>query len=295
MEMSNRQSEFNAIGTTWSIQINDLITDAAWHDLLQRLHMRIEIFDETYSRFRSDSILTMMSKEAGVYPMPQDGFELLNYYEQLYKITNGHVTPMIGSTMVEAGYDPSYTFTKKTMHQPPQWDDVLDYDLKHITIKQPVVLDFGAAGKGYLVDILGKIIEESGVESYLINAGGDIRYRTNSAKILEIGLENPNDASEVIGITNLSGSSLCASAGNKRRWADLNHIINPKTLQSPTNIIATWVSADTTLVADGLATALFFTKPDVLADQFTFSYAVLHSDMSLQSASNFPVTLFETA
>jgi thiamine biosynthesis lipoprotein len=57
-------------------------------------------------------------------------------------------------------------------------------------------------------------------------------------------------------------------------------------------VLATWVLANSTMMADGLATALFFTPAAKLAQQFAFEYAVLMPDMSLQHSRNFPVTLF---
>jgi thiamine biosynthesis lipoprotein len=288
-----RHTGFQAIGTKWLIEIDDSINDTAWMQLVSRLHGRIEAFDKAYSRFRPDSLVTQISKKPGSYNLPADAYKLLAFYDRLYAATNGSVTPLIGQTMVEAGYDASYSLEKKKLHHPPEWEAVMSYDQNSIALKQPVLLDFGAAGKGYLVDILGEILEEVGIRTYMINAGGDIRYRSEHNQALEIGLENPTDVSEVIGITKLTNASLCASAGSKRKWDDINHIINPQTLQSPEHIIATWVVAADTMTADGLATALFFTEPQKLMQQFSFSYALLFDDMSLQSTKEFPITIFE--
>ena len=40
-------------------------------------------------------------------------------------------------------------------------------------MKQAAMLDFGAAGKGYLVDIVGQVLENHGIKNYVIDAGGD--------------------------------------------------------------------------------------------------------------------------
>lgn len=291
--MAARRTSFQAIGTKWDLQVHGSVDGKAWTRLLGQLHTRIEAFDKAYSRFRPDSLVTRISQEAGRYNLPADAHKMLAFYHQLYELTDGRVTPLIGQTMVEAGYDAAYTLQKKTLHQPPAWEEVITYDAHTITVKRPVLLDFGAAGKGYLVDLLGEIIEAAGLRSYLINAGGDIRYRSEHEEPLEVGLENPLDITEAIGITRLTNGSLCASAGSKRQWDDLNHIIDPAALRSPEHIIATWVSATDTMTADGLATALFFAEPSKLMQQWSFSYAVLHQDMSLESSRSFPLTAFE--
>lgn len=284
---------FEAIGTRWEIQIDEPLAEKAWAGLQARIHRRIEQFDKNYSRFRADSFVTRLSKRAGTYDVPDDGYKLLQCYEQLYAATDGKITPLIGQTMTDAGYDASYSFEPKALVPPPRWEDVLSYSKHKITLKQPALLDFGAAGKGYLVDILSELIWVAGVRSYVINAGGDILQRSATAHALQVGLENPLDTSEAIGIVRLTNASLCASAGSKRKWQQYHHIIDPTTLVATDRVLATWVLADDTMMADGLATALFFVPAQRLAQQFAFAYAVLMPDMSLQHSPDFPVAFFE--
>lgn len=125
-----------------------------------------------------------------------------------------------------------------------------------VTTTRPVTLDFGAAGKGCLVDEVAEILEKAGVSEYVIDASGDIRQRGDEPQ--KIGLENPYDTTSVIGVANVQNTSLCASASNRRRWGnDLHHVLDGRTGQPTNNVVATWVVADSTMVADGLATALF--------------------------------------
>jgi thiamine biosynthesis lipoprotein len=153
-------------------------------------------------------------------------------------------------------------------------------------------LDFGDAGFCYLVVNIGDVVEKAGVDSYTLNAGGDILHRSSSGEALVAGMENPLDTSEAIGTIHFSNQSLCASAGSKRAWGEYHHIIDPDELTSPTEVIATWVLADDTMTADGLATALFFTDPEQLRQHFSFSYAMLSKDMRLAHSTNFPLTVF---
>jgi thiamine biosynthesis lipoprotein len=290
----HRSTTFEAIGTRWDIQVNDMLTNTTWLEVMGVIDARITAFDHNYSRFLPDSLVTQMAQTAGTYELPADGFALLSYYDQLYQLTNGAVTPLIGQTMADAGYDAAYTLiTKKTLSRPPKWESVLSYDRHHITLSRPALLDFGAAGKGYLVDIVGGIFDEAGLQNYVINAGGDILQRSQTMETLEVGLENPFDTSEAIGVAKLVNQSLCASAGSKRAWGDYHHIIDPVALVSPDQIVATWVLADDTMTADGLATALFFTEAKRLAEQFSFSYALLDKAGQLSYSSEFPLTLFE--
>lgn len=293
--MKTRQVNFKAIGTVWDIQVHGTLSSDAWTALMDKIHARIRTFDRDYSRFRADSLVTRISKKAGSYELPPDGFTMLDFYRRLYRATEGNVTPLIGRSVADAGYDASYTFQPKELHRPPSWESALSYDKNSLSVRQPVLLDFGAAGKGYLIDILSGLIEQAGVDTYFVNAGGDMIHRSARKDEIEVGLENPLDTSEAIGVVRLSNRSLCGSAGSKRAWGKFHHIIDPKSLRSPEEIIATWVIADNTMLADGLATALFFTDAASLMERFSFSYALLRKDMSLQRSADFPATIFEPA
>lgn len=290
--MSTFSTSFEAIGTHWKIDIEHNPPLLLGADLFRTIHARIEAFDQAYSRFRPDSLVTKMSLVAGAYSLPPDGKLLLDTYQDLYKITNGAVTPLIGQTMAEAGYDPSYSLVPKTLHAPPTWDETLEYNFPHLHIRKPTMLDFGAAGKGYLVDIISKIIQDYGFTSFCIDAGGDIVYRYNGEKKLQVGLEHPNDASTVIGIANLNNNSICGSAGNRRTWGNFTHIINPYTRTSPTHILATWVIADTALIADALATCLFFVPSSTLKPHYNFHYVIMFENQTVEVSPDFPGEIF---
>lgn len=279
--------KFDAIGTKWQIDLDGAIGGGQLADLKQRVTERVDAFDKRYSRFRSDSELMKWAKP-GTYPMPPDGLKLFDFYKQLYDATRGHVTLLIGSVMDAAGYDAGYSFKEKPLSAPPKWDDALEYNEQTITTKLPVILDVGAAGKGYLIDIITDLIAaESSVDTVVINAGGDIRhYAKEQATPVIIGLQNPFDHQQIVGTAAIKNQSLCASSGSKRKWGKFHHIIDPVSLESPTIVASAWTRADTAMVADGIATALFFCEPAALRD-FDFSYAMLRSDMSLTYSPNF--------
>lgn len=288
--MTVRRTSFDAIGTKWSIEVRDEVADDVWEALLLRIYTRIHEFDRTYSRFRADSLVSEMALQAGEYDLPQDGYAMLSFYERLYVATAGKVTPLIGQAITDAGYDADYSLQPKELHAVPAWDDVLSYNEKSVTLKQPALLDFGAVGKGRLVDIIGGLLDAAGVKDFTIDASGDIMHRSSETR--DVGLENPLNTSEAIGIVKLGNRSLCASAGSKRQWGEFTHIIDPQKLASPRQVLATWAIADDTMTADGLATALFFAGPVELERHFNFSWAILNNDMSLERASDFPAEVF---
>ena len=280
---------FEAIGTHWYITAD--IDGVRASDVEHAVRERIETFDKTYSRFRPDSLVTKMAQQAGAYELPADAYEMLKFYEQLYASTKGLVTPLIGQVMSDAGYDAGYSFQEKPLLPPPRWEEVITYSRERIALTRPALLDFGAAGKGYLVDIVAGVLDDASARAYVINAGGDIKHKNPDNDPLTVGLENPLNHAEVVGIVELRNQSICASSGSRRKWGQYTHIINPDTLVSPQDVQATWVVAESAMLADGLATALFFADPAKLRKQFDFSFAMLGSDMSLAYPRDFPVTI----
>src|SRR5690348_14240178 len=103
--MSDTHFRFDAIGTAWTIEIFEPLSASQRSQLEQAIMRRIGQYDKDYSRFRDDSLIAAMSKKAGKYTLPDDAKPLFELYRQLYEATGGAVTPLIGQTLSDAGYD----------------------------------------------------------------------------------------------------------------------------------------------------------------------------------------------
>lgn len=284
---------FAAIGTQWEIDLFDDIEPSELRRIDRLIQQRIEVFDATYSRFRDDSLIMRAAKRPGRYVFPDDAWPLFDMYARLYEATNGKVTPLIGGLLSDAGYDAAYTLEPKVRLEPvAQLGDVMRFQDHTLTLTQPAILDVGAAGKGYLIDIVGQLLSSEGIDNYLIDAGGDMLHRRQDAIPVSIGLEHPNDPSQVVGVVHLNHESICGSAGNRRAWAGLHHIMDPDTAEPVRDVLAVWAVADTAMLADGLATALFFTPAGRLQEAFSFEYFLIRSDMSYERSNGLNADIF---
>jgi thiamine biosynthesis lipoprotein len=283
--------EFKGIGTSWSIDIDEDLSPTKKEELFQKIKDRVEVFDKDYSRFREDSLVTKMSKESGEFTLPDDADLLVSSYRRFYDLTDGLLTPLIGQAISDLGYDANYSLKPGSAAPSPLWDEVMSWNKPKLSLKSPALLDFGAGGKGYLVDIISGILEKEGIESYCVDGSGDMRQRSKIGP-LQVGLENPLDEKQVIGTVNILNQSICGSAGNRRKWADYHHIINPKTLSSPKEISAVWAISPTTLLSDLLTTALFFIDPEKILPHFKFEYLMVYSDSSVRKSEGFSANLF---
>lgn len=286
---------FGSIGTQWEIETHKEMD----HGLKQRILKRVNQYETTYSRFRQDSLVTRMATapEGGYFEFPDDSIALFALYDKLYTASGGAIDPLVGRDLELLGYDRTYSFTPVPEHYQEKvqdrvsWPkDVIRHGASLVTHRQ-LVIDVGAVGKGYLVDIVSDILIEEGFTDFIVDGSGDIRHSGESW--IQVGLEHPFDSSLVIGVVNLKNRALCASAVIRRAWGEgLHHIIDARTGVPVRDVVATWVIAEDTATADGLATALFFTRTEYLAEVFRFSYVRMFVDGRAEFSHNFDGELF---
>jgi FAD:protein FMN transferase len=219
--------------------------------------------------------------------------------DRLVTATDCAVDPLVGRQLELLGYDPTYSLTpapaavraRERGRARPTWAADIVRDGTALITRRPLVLDVGAAGKGYLVDIISTILQHAGVARFVIDAGGDLRHCGEHG--IRVGLEHPLDPRLVIGVANLQNRALCASAVNRRAWGDgLHHVLDARTGAPATEAVATWVVAGDTALADGLATALFLTGAHQLAEIFRFTYVRVLADGRAERSPDFDGELF---
>ncbi len=283
--------QFEAIGTAWSIQFKGIDKSKLTY-LIEKIQQEISDFSSIFSRFDKNSKIWKLSQIGGEIEIPQKYLPLTDIYWDLYKSTNGLFTPLIGNLISDSGYDADYSLKSKKPEPVLNWGEIIEYNPPILKLKNPWLLDFGAAGKGFIVDLIGKLLEDEKITDYCIDAGGDIFYKTKSSVKLKVGLEHPEDFTKIIGVAEIVNKSICGSAGNRRKWGNLHHILNPKKLDSVCDILAVWVIAENTLIADALSTCLFFTQAEILSANFKFEFLIIYPDFSFKKSENFPVELY---
>jgi FAD:protein FMN transferase len=287
---------FDATGTQWEIET----LEPLGRQLQQRILDRIEEFDTTYSRFRPDSLVSQVAaSEGGCFTFPDDSLALFDLYDRLHTATAGALDPLVGRDLELLGYDRTYSLmpvselirAEANAWGRVSWSKDVLRDGTSIVTWHPLVIDVGAVGKGYLVDIVSEILREAGFTQFVVDGSGDMRHSGESS--LRVGLEHPFDPRLAIGVANLQDRALCASAVNKRAWGDgLHHILDARTGVPVRDVVATWVVADDAAIADGLATALFFTRAEHLAEFFRFSYVRMFADGRAEISQNFDGEIF---
>lgn len=279
---------FDGIGTRWEISTPSPLSGA----LRARLLDTVADYDAAWSRFRPDSVVAAAARQAGRYVLPAGASALGPLYETLYRLSGGAMTPLIGGSLERLGYDAHYSLRRGGVPLPaPRWDEVLDWQGSVLTTRAPVVIDVGAAGKGQLADLLSAGLRDAGLEEHFIDAGGDL-FNAGPAPV-DVGLEHPYDRARAIGVVSLGAGALCASAANRRVWGDgLHHVLDGTTGAPVRTVVASWAMAASAMLADALATALFFVEGSRLREEFDCSWLTVYSDGPAEYSTDFEGVLF---
>lgn len=293
---------FEAIGAPWRIGVGGAQTPTSSlgaplsADDRAAVLARIEQFDRDWSRFRDDSLVARIAREPGSWSLPADAEPLLDLYERLHAATDARLSPLVGASLERLGYDAAYRLLPAGEPLPaPSWQDSLALRRTPaglvLDTAAPVLLDVGAAGKGYLVDLVGELLVQRGLPDTVVDASGDVRVR--GERSIRVALENPFDPAKALGVVELRDQALCASATTRRAWGEgLHHIIDAITGRPVDAVVATWVIADSALVADGVATAMFLADPARLCEVFAVEWVRLMADGRLEASAGLRGELF---
>lgn len=316
----------------------------------KRIRAFVEEYEHTLSRFRADSLVSRMAcaDDGGDFEFPEWAGPLFTLYSEFYAATHGAFDACIGADLLALGYNNSVQFVPKSAASasddsdswsnyrralPVTWGNISrDCGSATLRTNQPVQLDFGAAGKGYFVDLVTQIIKEelsgdspSNSDSradfdFLVNAGGDMRACfSEENNQIKVALENPFDTTQAVAVASIASGALCASSSARRRWkvkeasylgkdasgfeSNLiaTHLINALDGIPACDLCASWVyiPAKTcdfpTAYADALATALFVSQENDLqkiVQTTSAEFAVMLPNKTLRKTRAFPALFF---
>jgi len=140
----------------------------------------------------------------------------------------------------------------------------LEIKATSLTKRGDVYVDLSAIAKGYAVDRLADILNETGFENYLVEVGGELRaHGLNSrSEPWTVAIEKPDSLSRsIFKIIELRDMSM-ATSGDYRNYFEVDgvrysHTIDPRTGRPITHsVVSVSVIAPSAALADGYATAI---------------------------------------
>lgn len=174
----------------------------------------------------------------------------------------------------------------------------LDEEKQTVSLEKGMELDLGATAKGFATELVAKELEDRGVKSCVISAGGNVRIigkPTDGRDNFRIGVQDPEfESSEhVLATLNVANTSIVTS-GDYQRYFDLDgvrycHIINPDTLKPAHEIKSATVIKEDSGLCDFLSTAAFNSTDDEikeLSDKTGAGIIWVDKDMNIKATEN---------
>ncbi|EJX04678.1 Membrane-associated lipoprotein involved in thiamine biosynthesis [gut metagenome] len=262
-----------------------------WQRQIDALHEDLLAYHQLYDIYHNyDGLVNLqqVNRLAGEGPVKVDPriLNLLLQAKELYTVTSGQMNIAMGRPL-----SIWHTYREEALRDPakarvPEPDklaasaehtkmDNLILDEENFTVffKDPELrLDVGSVGKGYAAEMAARAAEERGLQSALLNVGGNLRSigtKPNGTPWIG-GIQNPwSDAGEKTGYlmaVELENEALVTSGDYQRFYvADgvkYHHIIDPDTLFPARYFSAVAVLAPDSGLADGLSTGLFCMEPE---------------------------------
>jgi thiamine biosynthesis lipoprotein len=131
-------------------------------------------------------------------------------------------------------------------------------------LKEGVMLDLGAIGKGYAIDHAAECLRDAGVTSALLHGGTSSIYaigKPTDAECWKVAIENPSTPNEPpVATVALNDESLSVSAVWGRSFVadgkQYGHVIDPRTGQPTSAALLSAIVLPSATEADALSTAL---------------------------------------
>ncbi len=172
-------------------------------------------------------------------------------------------------------------------------------DEKHtVSLEKGMELDLGATAKGFATELVAKELEDRGVKSCVISAGGNVRIigkPTDGRDNFRIGIQDPEfESSDHVLVTlNVANTSIVTS-GDYQRYFDLDgvrycHIIDPDTLKPVHEIKSATVIKEDSGLCDFLSTAAFNSTDDEikeLSNKTGAGIVWVDKDMNMKATEN---------
>lgn len=150
--------------------------------------------------------------------------------------------------------------------------------------------------QGFAADRAIAALRDHGVEHALVNSGEiGCLGRKPDGDDWTVGVQHPREPDAFVALTSLQGRSLATSGDYETTFSEdfsTNHIFDPRTGHSPSELASVSIAAPTAMQADALSTAAMVLGADrtlALIESLAEVDALLvHKDGSLRSTNGFP-------
>ena len=243
----------------------------AWEAIRAGINEIIRI-ESLISSWDEQSETSEINRQAGVEPVAvsEELFQLIKRSLKVSDLSDGYFDISFASA------ERFWKFDKRSIDRPDEasvratvrkvgYENIeLNEERKTVFLKEAGMrIGFGAIGKGYAANRVRAIMKEAGIQSGVVNAGGDLLAwgRRPDGKVWTIGVANPDEIYEVKAWLDLTDMAVVTS-GNYEKYVMIDgvrygHIIDPKTGWPAQGLTSVTLVCPDAELADALATTVF--------------------------------------
>ena len=224
--------------------------------------------DSLMSRYRDDSEVAAIERAAGQVVAPSPAVRaVLERSLHWARACEGAFDPTVGAltrlwNFPDAAAAPDSASVDSALALVDYRALVVSERGVHL-VRAGVRLDLGAAAKGYAVDQAVEALRSGGVQSGLIEAGGDIRYwgEKPDGHLWRFGIQHPRDPNHYFEVEDIGLAAIATSGDYQQYFSEggrrYHHILDPQSGWPARRLISATVWAETAMDADILSTAVF--------------------------------------
>lgn len=246
---------------------------------------RLLAINKSMSTYDPESELSLLNQTAlkqdenGWVSISADLAEVLNMSLAVWQASNGDFDVTIGPLVnlwgfgpeARAEHTPSEEEIRLKLPQVGSDNIELNYFKQRVRLKKPLYIDLSAVAKGWAVDEVANVFKQQGVESYMVEIGGEIRAQglKPNKQPWRIAIERPqHDLGQDIALIIELDKLGIATSGSYRNYFEeegvrFSHTIDPKTGYPVKHKLASvTVVHPSTGLADAWATAITVAGPE---------------------------------
>jgi len=268
--------EGKTMGTIWRVSLAGVESERK-AELQQRIQQRLDADDAELSTWKADSVLSRFnqSRELSPQPVSENIADIVITSLRIGRQTGGAMDITVGPLVNLWGFGP----TKQPGHTPDAAQIAAaraQTGLQHLRVVQgadgqwlqkdlpDLYVDLSTVGEGFATDHLARLMEQLGINNYLVSVGGAVLSRGLNAQQQpwRVAIQKPTDRENAVQArVDLQGHGISTS-GSYRNYYELDgkrisHVIDPVTGRPIEHkLVSATVIATTALEADGWDTGL---------------------------------------